>query len=179
MRLAQLLARAWATVGRGWVYRLGGKPSPDTAATAAGTAADCTGWIWWATGRRQSGRLNSAAFGPALDGPAVGAAVWYDAIPPAGYGHAGLIVKVHGNGDFDTLDCSSSSPANRGGAIRYLRNARAFWSRGGQIAYRRPANLVGATSAAPLILAGLVAAAGALYWRQRGGKAAAKLARFT
>jgi hypothetical protein len=167
MKLAQLLARAWATVGRGWVYKLGGKPAPDTAATAAGTAADCTGWIWWATGRRQSGRLNTAAFGSALDGPAVGAAVWYDAIPPAGYGHAGLIVKVHSNGDFDTLDCSSSSPANRRGAIRHLRNARAFWSRGGQIAYRRPANVSGDTLSPPLLFAGLVAAASALYWRKR------------
>jgi hypothetical protein len=175
----QMLARAKATLGAGWVYKLGGKPAPDVPAAAAGTVADCTGWIWWATARRQSGRLNSGAFGPALSGPAVGAAVWYDAIPPAGYGHAGLIVKIHNNGDFDTLDCSSTDPSKRGGAIRYLRNSRAFWSRGGQIAFRWPANVSKGGTVAPLAFAGLLAAAAAFYWRQRTGRTAAKPARFT
>lgn len=175
MTAGQMLARAKATLGAGWVYQLGGKPAPDTPAGAAGTKADCTGWIWWATGRRQTGRLNSAAFGTALDRPRAGAAVWYDAIPPAGYGHAGIIVKVHPNGDFDTLDCSSSNPTARGGAIRYLRNARAHWSKSGTMAFRWPGNVQQGISPAPLALAGLLAAAAALHWAKRNGK----LPRFT
>jgi hypothetical protein len=164
---AQMLARARATYGAGWVYQLGGKPAPDTPAGAAGTHADCTGWIWWATGRRQTGRLNSPAFGVALDRPMAGAAVWYDAIPPAGYGHAGIIVKVHPNGDFDTLDCSSSNPAARGGAIRYLRNAKAHWSKSGTMAYRWPGNVAKGSAGAPLLFAGVLAAAAALLWANR------------
>lgn len=172
MTAQELIARARATEGQGWIYKLGAKPPPNTPPTARGTQADCTGWIWWATGRPQTARLNTAGFGPQLNSPRAGAAVWYDARPPAMYGHAGLIVRVWPDGDFDTLDCSSSDPKDRGGAIRYIKRAKAHWLRGGPVAYRWPANVTDGPSAGAVGPAlGLAVALGLAFAVYRAGRA--------
>lgn len=133
---ADVAARALSAYGKQWRYVLGGKPDPaNIAPGAVGVAADCTGYVWWATGRAQTGRLAGNRLWATSPVPVVGGAVWHDKRPPARYGHAGVIIAVHPNGDFDTLDCSSTPAGPRGGAIRLLRNAREFWSKGGTAAY--------------------------------------------
>lgn len=127
---AEVAARALKAYGAQWRYVLGAKPDPATVQPGAvGVAADCTGYVWWATGRAQVGRLAGNRLWRDSPVPVVGGAVWHDRRPPAKFGHAGVIIAVHPNGDFDTLDCSSTPPGPRAGAIRLLRNARAFWSR--------------------------------------------------
>jgi hypothetical protein len=88
--------------------------------------------------------------------------VWHDALPGKTYGHGGVVVKVHPNGDFDTLDASSTDPSARNGAIRHITFARAFWNRGGPAVFRRSATakapgagfgLVGAVAVAALAVA--------------------------
>ena len=159
------MRRAYSALGAGWRYQLGGKPLPSVPAGARDVASDCTGFLWWAAGRRSVARLDTPQFGEKLAAPAVGAAVWHDAAPPANYGHAGLVVKVYANGDYATLDCSSSAPDKRGGAIRYLPSAAKFWNRYGNATWRFPAGVKpggGAASSAAILAA--VAVAGFAIW---------------
>ena len=133
---ADVAKRALSAYGKQWRYVLGAKPDPASVQPGAiGIAADCTGYVWWATGRAQTGRLAGNKLWRDSPGPVVGGAVWHDARPPAKFGHAGVIIAVHSDGDFDTLDCSSTPPGPRGGAIRLLRRSRAFWSKSNTASY--------------------------------------------
>lgn len=170
MNIQALLNRAFAARGRGWRYVLGAKPNPAAAPTDA-NPCDCTGYLWWISGRKQTAKLNTDEFGPRIPGPRPGAAVWHDPRPPAKFGHAGLVVKVWPDGNFDTLDCSSTDPTARGGAIRYLTRSADKWSKPGSPAvFRMPktANLQRAAIGA----GALAAAAGAawLAWRWARGR---------
>lgn len=142
--------RALSVLGKGWRYRLGagkGKPDPKRVpAGAVGVEADCTGYAWWATQRVQTAILDSDTFGPRTEEPLPGCAVWHNARKPAKYGHAGIVIKVHDDGDYDTLDCSPTDPKPRGGAIRQITRAANFWKgkgSGSDVVFRMPANLKG------------------------------------
>lgn len=161
---ADVAARALSAYGKGWRYILGAKPNPATVAPGAvGIDADCTGFVWWASGRAQTGRLAGNTLWRDSPVPVVGGAVWHDARPPAKFGHAGVIIAVHPNGDFDTLDCSSTPPGPRGGAIRLLRDSRAFWSKNGtaQIGFWVPRYITTGGAGFGVVGALLVAAAAA------------------
>ena len=164
-----VVQRSLSVYGKQWVYLLGAKPDPRTVQPGSvGVSADCTGFIWWATGRPQSGRLagNPAWRDSAV--PVLGSAVWHDARPPAKFGHAGLVIKVHPDGDFDTLDCSSTPPGPRGGAIRLLRRSRGFWTKQGTspIGFWVPRYVQQSSSGFGTVgaLALAAAAAAALWW---------------
>lgn len=164
---ADIAKRAMSVYGKKWRYALGGKPDPGKVPPGArDIAADCTGFVWWATGRRQVGRLAGNPLWRSADRPVVGAAVWHDARPPAKFGHAGIIIAVYPDGDFDSLDCSSTPPGPRGGAIRLVRRARAFWSKNGTASFGywvpRYMGSPGYSTAGALALAALVAAV--VWW---------------
>lgn len=144
---ADVVLRAWSAYQRAWVYRIGpGKGKPDPAKVPAGAPsieADCTGYAWWATARHQPCHLDCDRFGPVIPAPVPGCVVWHNARPPAEYGHAGVVVAVHPDGDYDTLDCSSTNPKPRHGAIRHQVRAAKFWRGGGDgsdVRFRFPAN---------------------------------------
>lgn len=164
---ADIAARALSTVGRGWVYQLGAKPPASVPAGAASVPADCTGFAWWAAGKRQSGRIRPPSWQP-IAAPRIGAVVWHSADPGKTFGHVGVVVAVYPNGDFDSADCSSTLPGPRGGAIRIVRRARAFWARSaGAWGFDWPTwAQPGGGSTWPLALAG--AAALALLVRRAG-----------
>lgn len=172
---ATVAARAVSAAGKGWRYALGGKPNPaEIPAGASGVTSDCTGFAWWAAGRPGTGRLSTSPLWVSTPGPTLGGVVWHDARPPAMYGHAGVIIAVHPNGDFDTADCSSTSPDARGGAIRIVKNARAFWTAkgGGRMGFWRPSwiaehGAAAATGAGAILLG----AAAAWAWYKFGRKA--------
>jgi hypothetical protein len=136
MNSAEVVRRALSAYGKNWSYVLGAKPDfrrvPEG---AANVQSDCTGYVWWATGHLQVDRLSQSKLWRSSPVPVVGGAVWHDARPPAKYGHAGLVIKVYPNGDFDSLDCGSTPPGPRNGAIRLVRGARSFWSKNGTASF--------------------------------------------
>jgi len=161
---ADIARRAWTAYRQGIEYRLGAKTAPSIA-PGPGVAFDCTGFQWWAAGRRQVAKLDSDKFGPRLLRPELGAMVWHDAAPGKAFGHGGVIVKVWPDGDYDSLDCSSTDPAARGGAVRYLQRARSFWARTGNApVFRRSAGVAGAPGVATGAILAVLAAA-AVAWR--------------
>lgn len=126
-----VVRRALSTYGKGWVYEFGAKPGlvPEG---ARGVWADCTGWAWWCAGKAQAGRIRPGqgqnSWVP-LQAPRAGCVVWHSADVGKTSGHVGIVIKVYPGGEFDSLDCSSTPPGPRGGAVRLVRGARSLWTR--------------------------------------------------
>lgn len=128
----EIAARALSVYGKGWVYEWGAKPAASVPLGASGVRADCTGYAWWAAGKRQSGRIQPGqgadSWRPLLS-PVVGCVVWHAADIGRTSGHVGVVIAVHADGQIDTVDCSSTPAGPRGGAVRLLRDCREFWRR--------------------------------------------------
>ena len=117
-----IVGRAFAAYQAGnWNYQLGGKPDYKSILPGMPASCDCTGFIIWCWGAEPNKRMSDV--GSRVSGPEVGSAFWWDAQPGHTYGHGGIIVAVHGNGDFDTIDCGLSA-----GGLRYKQNVKGFWS---------------------------------------------------
>lgn len=130
-----------------WYYTMDSveeaKPSPSVA-PEQGHGCDCTGFTVWAWGVRGTLVSNSVR----VQGPGLGFGIWYDQccpdIPPNAqypkgkkyYGHSGIIVKMYPDGDFDSVDCSSSQKT-----LRYVRKARSWWqniAKGKEVEFYQP-----------------------------------------
>lgn len=194
LALNAYLRRAWSSYGTGAVYDLGEEGGAADKEAYPGQRFDCTGWLWWCCYLDRKGTLwPPNKWWRQASGPIAGACVRHDAPPGADYGHAGIVVYVHPDGNYDTLDASSTDPKARGGAIRYKERAAAFWgskpnmrfvvssgavlSEDG-VAYSRPLNLLLAAAKRPLATSMLAIAAviGAAYWWRQRKKAQRRLA---
>lgn len=104
-----------------WSYGLA-KPPADLP-VGAPAVSDCTGFVMWCWGANPLKHMSDVS--TRVTYPEPGAAFWWDPQPGHKYGHAGIIVAVHGN-DFDTVDCGESAKG-----VRYKQNSKGFWSAAG------------------------------------------------
>ena len=184
--------RAESLYGTGIDYGMSGQDWKASEEAVPGTKMDCTGFVWWSTYRnRQAGGLwPPNANWLEISQPVAGCAVRRGALPGQEMGHAGMVISVK-DGNFQTLDSSSTNPKPRSGAIRYTQDGAGFWlskpdcrfvvSNQAVLAvngvpYKRPLNLLLAAAKRPVAtafagVAVLLVTAGTLFgWWEIKGK---------
>lgn len=117
-----IVQRAKSVEGK-WVYKLGGKPSPNVPPGSEGVEGDCTGYVFWCWGIQQRDSVRDS--GVRVLAPQAGCAVWYNPRTDQGakYGHSGVITNVYPDGDFDVYHLNSSKKT-----VTFAPKSRSWWT---------------------------------------------------
>ena len=125
LALDAFIRRAWSAYNKGAKYVMGAIQAPDNAVVDSDTAFDCSGFCWWTTFRKRLGLMQSNQYWIQIPEPIAGACIRYDPKPGQTYGHAGFIVRVYDDGDYDSLESSDSY----GGIKLRERAGKSFWNK--------------------------------------------------